>query len=134
VNTAGPTVTSVSLLKARHRISGLVIQFSGALSGGSAGNAVNYSVNLLGMRRFARHGFRQLSVGKAVRVNAAAYNPAGHSVTLTFGSKYKISQAFQLRVNSGQGGVSDPAGDPLNSPSRGVAGSDFVATVNPPAT
>jgi hypothetical protein len=133
-STAGPKVTGVSLLKAHHRITGMVISFNGALSSGSASNAANYSVHLLSVRRSLRLAIRLVNTGKSVPISAAAYDPNGHSVTLTFAAKYRASQVFQIRVNSGQGGISDLGGDSLNSPSRGVAGSDFVAAVNSPAS
>jgi hypothetical protein len=112
----------------------MVIHLSGPVGSGSAGNAANYSVHRLSARHSARVAIRLVETGKSVPIASATYDPTGYTVTLAFGSKYRTSQLFDIRVNSGQGGISDPAGHPLNSPSRGVAGSDFVAAVNPNAS
>jgi hypothetical protein len=133
VSSVGPKVTGVSVLKVRHRTAGLVIHFSEAISSGSASNTASYSVHLVVPGRRTRHGIRQASIGKAVGVASAAYDPSGLAVTLTFGSRLAASQVFQLRVSGGVGGISDTAGNPLNSPSRGVAGSDYVASIDPRA-
>jgi len=112
----------------------MVIHFSGPLNSGSAGNAANYSVHRLSVRHSARVAIQVIETGKSVPIASAAYDPTGHTVTLAFASKLRTSQLFQIRVNSGQGGISDPAGHSLNSPSQGVAGSDFIAAVNPHAS
>jgi hypothetical protein len=123
-------VSSVTLLRGHRRITGAVIHFSGAVSDGSAGNTANYSVQLLKPGRRTRHGVRTLVAGKAVGITTASYDPNGHLVIVDFAATIAAHQALQLRISGGQGGISDPSGNPLNSPAQGVAGSDYVITLN----
>jgi hypothetical protein len=123
-------VSGVTLQTTRHKISGLVVSFSKPLSSAGAGNAANYTINLLTLGRRQRNGIRPLKVGRAVVLATAAYDPTGKTVTLTFSTRLSPSQMFQLRVHGGSGGISDQNGNALNSPSAGAAGSDYVFNIN----
>jgi hypothetical protein len=124
-------VSGVTLSTVRHKISGMVLRFNKPLAGGSAGNTANYSLDLLALGRRPKHGQRQFEVTRTLKLAAAVYDPNAHTVTLTFGSRFRAGQMFQLRVSGGQGGITDASGNPLNSPARGMAGSDYVYSSNP---
>jgi hypothetical protein len=126
-------VTGLTVVKVHHRIAGLVVHFSGSVSSGAAGNTANYAIRLLRLGRRTTHGSPMHDTGKTLPIHSAAYDPNGHSVTLTFGSRLTANEWIELRVNGGQGGISDPAGTALNSPSHSIVGHDYVTTVNPRA-
>jgi hypothetical protein len=87
-------------------------------------------VNLLSAGRRQRNGARSTVVGRAVRVASASYNPSTQQVSLTLGATVRTNQMFQLKVVGGSGGITDQSGTPLNSPSQGAAGGDFVYDIN----
>jgi hypothetical protein len=131
VNTAGPVASGVTLQTGRrNKITGLVIQFNTSLAMSAAGNAANYTVHVLSLGRRMKHGLRAVNVGHGVGVSSAQYDPVAHTATLAFGSTLRAGQMFQLRVNGGSGGITDPANHPLNSSSQGAPGSDSVFTAN----
>jgi hypothetical protein len=128
---AGPVVSGVMVQTGRrNKITGLVISYNESLASTSAGNMANYAVNLLSLGRRTKHGARPVIVGRGVGVSSVKYDDAAHTVTLAFGGTLKAGQMFQLRVNGGAGGLTDPASNPLNSPSQGKPGSDYVFTAN----
>jgi hypothetical protein len=112
------------------KVTGLVITFNGPLASGSAGNAANYSFHLLRLGRRSLFGQRQLKMGKQIGVGSVEYSPSSHQVTLSFATRLPRHQMLQVRINGGQGGITDASGNSLNSPSRGVTGSDFVYNVS----
>ena len=109
---------------------GLAVHFSAPLASGSAQNVANYVVNLLRMGRRGRHGAVVIKSVKAVRISAVSFVPGASTVMVTFKSAISAGQAVQLRINSGQGGLTDVNGKPLNSPAASAVGSDFVGTWN----
>jgi len=129
-NSAGPVVSGVTLQKTGHKITGLAIHFNKPLASSSAGNVANYAVRLLSLGRRNLYGERSIKNGKAVRVSAVQYDPNTQVVTLSFHPRLAASQMFQLQVIGGPGGITDASGDALNSPSRGVSGSDYLYTAN----
>jgi hypothetical protein len=70
------------------------------------------------------------SLGRAVGVTAATYDPTTQSVTLALRTPVRSNQKFQLRVSGAAGGITDAAGSALNSTAQGAAGSDFVYNLN----
>jgi Tol biopolymer transport system component len=124
-NAVGPRVASVTVRASRHAIKGVVIQFNEPLALASAGNPANYKVHLLHQGR-TRGGIHRTSVGQAVGVASARYDGSARTVTLAFRSSLKAGQHFQIKVRGGSGGVADPAGNLLNSMSKGAPGSDYV--------
>ena len=104
----------------------IIVKFSDPVAGASAGNPASYGVNLMSVLRRTKRGARQLSVGRAVGISAATYDPSTQSVTLSLSTPLRANQMFQLRVKGTAGAITDTAGNPLNSPSQGTPGSDFV--------
>jgi hypothetical protein len=129
-DTVGPKVSGVTLQTAGRKINGAVIHFNESLAMSSASNSANYAVNLLTPGRRMKHGLRQFKVGRSVGVSSVQYDTSAHTVTLAFGSPLRGNPMFQLKVNGGSGGINDQAGNPLNSPSKGAPGSDYVFTAN----
>jgi hypothetical protein len=127
---AGPTVTGVTLQTTRHWINGVVVSFSKPLSSAAGGNAANYTINLLSLGRRQKNGVRPFKAGRAVALGTATLDSTMKTVTLKFSSRLTLGQMFQLRVNGGQGGITDQNGDPLNSPAPLAAGSDYVFVAN----
>ena len=70
-------------------------------------------------------------MGRAIGVASAAYDSnAAHTVTVTFAAPLRGRPLFQVKVNGRAGGITDPAGNPLNSPSKGAAGTDYTFMSN----
>jgi len=129
-NTAGPTVSGATLQTTRHKITGMVLSFTKPLASASASNTANYTVNLVSLGRRLNHGLRPLKIGRAIGITSAAYNATAQTVTLTFSARLSPSQMFQLRASGAPGSVTDQNGHPLNSPSQGAPGSDYLYTAN----
>jgi hypothetical protein len=125
-STAGPIVSNVAVRTARRRIAAIIITFNVPIAGTPAGSVANYGVHLLNRGRRQKNGVHQTDVGRAVAISAATYDPSGPSVTLTLSKRLRSNQRFQLSVNGGSGGVTDQAGNPLNSPASGAPGNSFV--------
>jgi hypothetical protein len=70
-------------------------------------------------------------MGFTVAISRARYDPSAHTVTLVFGAPLHTKKSLQLKVLGGSGGITDSAGNALNSLHRGAAGADFVGTLNP---
>jgi hypothetical protein len=119
-------VAKLALRTNRRRVTGVIVSFSDSVAAASAGNLANYTVHLLSPARRTKHGTQVVSLGRAIGITAATYDPASQSVTLALGTPVSSNQAFQLRVSGGAGGITDPSGRALNSPAQGTAGSDFV--------
>jgi hypothetical protein len=130
VNTAGPIVSGVALQKAGRKITGIVIKFNQALSTASASNPASYSVHLLRAGRRLSNGQRQLTPHVTVAIRAPQYDSSARAVTLTFSSRLRAHEMFQLTVNGGQVGITNAAGTPLNSPSQAAPGSNATFTLN----
>ena len=126
----GPVVTGVSLQTSRRRIAGLTIHFNEALAAAGANLPTNYSVRMLVAGRRLGRGIRQASEGRAVKIATSKYDPASHTVSLTFRSPMRANTKFQLKANGGPGGLTDPDGNALNSTSKGAPGRDYVYTSN----
>jgi hypothetical protein len=90
----------------------------------------NYGVNLLSPGHRTKQGLRKTSVGRAIGIASATYDPSTQKVSLTLGTPLRTNQKFQLRVSGGTGAIADQAGNPLNSPSKGSPGGDFVYNMN----
>ena len=125
-STAGPIVSNVAVRTARRRIAAIIISFNVPIAGTPAGSVANYGVHLLNRGRRQKNGVHQTDVGLAVAISAATYDPSGPSVTLTLRKPLRSNQGLQLSVNGGSGGVTDQAGNPLNSPASGAPGNSFV--------
>jgi Tol biopolymer transport system component len=127
----GPTVSSVVLQASRRRITGIIIQFSKALTNATAGNPTNYSVHLVGSAGRSKRGLYQASsVGSAVAINRARYDAATHTVTLLLRTPVSTSQSLRLKISGAANGVTDTAGVPLNGQRKGIAGNGAVFTLN----
>src|SRR4051812_7439877 len=67
----------------------------------------------------------------AIRVGAAVYNPAPHTVTLYPVSRLDLHKRYTLTViGTGAGGVKGVAGNLLDGAGNGRAGSNYVVTVD----
>jgi len=104
----------------------MTLYFNEPLARGSAANVANYTVHLLKQGRRLAYGLRQTKIGKAVGASSVEVASDGQSILLTFSSRLHAGQMFQLRINGGQGGLTDTSGAALNSPSQGASGSDYV--------
>jgi dipeptidyl aminopeptidase/acylaminoacyl peptidase len=129
-STAGPIVSSLALRTTRHRVTSVIVNFSKPVAGTAAENTANYGVHLLNQGHRTKQGVRMTTVGRAVGISSATSDSSGETVTLTLSTPLRSGQMFQLRVNGGAGGITDKAGNPLNSPSAGTPGSDFDYNVN----
>jgi hypothetical protein len=129
-NVPGPAVTGVALQTARHKITGLVISFNKTLADASATNPGNYPMHLMTSGHHT-HGKGQGAMGFTVAIRRARYDPSAHTVTLVFGAPLHTKQLLRLNVRGGSGGITDSAGNALNSSHRGAAGADFTGTLNP---
>jgi hypothetical protein len=122
-------VQSLSLKTTRHKITAVIVRFSGEMDAASAGNVANYAVHLLTSHR-SKHGTRMTSLSRAVGVSSATYDPSSQSVTLQLGAALRPTQMFQVAANGGSGGLTDGSGNPLNGQGPQSSGSNFVYNVN----
>jgi hypothetical protein len=126
----GPFVAKLAVRTNRRRVTGVIVSFNESVAAASAGNLANYTIHLLAPGRRTKQGTQATSLGRAVGITAATYDPTTQSVTLALRTQVRSNQAFQLRVSGGAGGITDPSGNALNSPAPGTAGSDFVLNLN----
>ena len=117
------TVESVSVQKitvGRHKTEQvIVLDFSGDLSPGAAGNAGNYSLATVAKAK---------KKSKRVALSRAAYNDAPNTVTLMTAKKLALSPPLLLTINAA--GLLDAEGRPLDGNGDGQPGGNFVATLS----
>jgi hypothetical protein len=123
-------VAKLAVRTNRRRVTGVIVSFNDSVAAASAGNLANYTIHLLAPARRTKQGTQVTSLGRAVGISAATYDPTTQSVTLALRTPVRSNQAFQLRVSGGAGGITNPSGNALNSPAPGTAGSDFVLNLN----
>jgi Bacterial Ig-like domain len=113
---AGPTVLAVQRFGFHSRPTSLVLTFNEPLNSITAENTASYTI-------VGPHG-------RGVAVNAAVYDPATQTVTLTPSRRLNLHHTYRLIVNgTGPNAVLDTLGLPLNATGFGRPGSDFVTTV-----
>ena len=113
---AGPTVLAVQRFGFHSRPTSLVLTFNEPLNSITAENTASYTI-------VGPHG-------RGVAVNAAVYDPATQTVTLTPSRRLNLHRTYRLIVNgTGPNAVLDTLGLPLNATGFGRPGSDFVTTV-----
>jgi hypothetical protein len=123
-------VAKLALRMNRHRVTGVIVSFNESVASASAGNLANFTVHLLSQARGAKRGTHVTSLGRAVGITSATYDPTTQSVTLALRTPVPSNQKFQLRLSGAAGGITDPSGNALNSTAQGAAGSDFVYNLN----
>jgi hypothetical protein len=94
----------------------LLLSFNGVLDPATAQNPVNYQI--LGPS------------GHGIKVVAAAYDSATHTVTLVPTERLNIHRRYFLTVNgAAPAGLSNPAGVFLDGAGNGQPGTNFVTTI-----
>ena len=122
---AGPTVTDFKLTGPAGSITSIEVDTTGKLDPATANLASNYRIVAVG----GGTGKNRLPAGTVVGVAAASYNAATGAITLTPATPLPAGQLFQIVVNgSAPGGITDLAGNPLNSVVGSTPGSNFDLT------
>ncbi len=125
---AGPVVSSLSVQTARRRITKVIITFNGPMDASSVTSAGNYGIRLLTLGRRPRGGgARPIVAGRVIGIGGTSYDPTTHQAFLTLRSSIPTRMQFQLVAS---GGLIDQNGNTLNSPAKGIPGTDFVYNVN----
>ena len=120
--TVGPTVTDIKLIGPVGSVSSLEVDTTGNLAPSTATDVHNYKLVALGGA-----GKAGIPAGQMVPVRLAAYNASTGAVLLTPSIPLPGNEFFRVTVvGSTPGGVSDRAGNPLNSVAGTTPGSDFV--------
>jgi hypothetical protein len=97
----------------------IVIQFSGAVNGGTAANVANYELEVV--QKGKHHPKKLLALAQA------AYDALTHSVTLRTRQPLASNQAYHLRIVAA--GLLDTQGRSLDGDRDGHSGGDFGATL-----
>ena len=120
----GPTVVNVQRFGILSQPTVLVLTFSGPLDSARASDVSNYRIVARG---------KSGRTGPAIPVTSATYDAATQTVTLQFGGRLSLNNAYQLTVfGATPGGLTDTSGTPLDGVGRGVAGpgSDYTRTID----
>jgi hypothetical protein len=117
------TVESVQLVRnKRHRVTGILIGFSGEINAAQAQNLAEYRLVKAGKR-----GSFTAKHTKLIKLRAAAYNGTSDTVTLTPKKPFALTKPVQLQV-SGQppSGLDDTLGRLIDGNHSGQPGSNAV--------
>ena len=108
----------------------LVLQFSGALNAGAAGNANAYQLaQIIKVKATGKGKHRQpprTKLGRPVAPASAVYNASNDSVTLTPRGKLNLAKPEELIINAAL--VTDTLGRPIDGNDDGQPGGNYVAT------
>jgi parallel beta-helix repeat protein len=116
---AAPTVQNLQRFGFHAQPTTFVLTFSTPLDPTSAQNVANYRLNAVSGQ----------TVGRAIRIRAAIYDPTTNTVTLEPASRVYLFGHYQLVVNgSTPTGVAGATGLLLDGRGNGVPGSDYLAT------
>ena len=121
----GPTVADLKLYGPASGITGIEIDTTGNLDATTATNTANYGIIALG-----GGGKNGVPYGRAIPVSLAVYNPATGAVLLIPSTPLPANELFLVVINgTGVSGVSDRAGNPLNSTFGTTPGSNYALNV-----
>jgi hypothetical protein len=127
--TAGPlvTVTSVQVAKnKKHMVTGITVDFSGALNATIADNVATYRLAMPGKK-----GSFTAKNARVVKLKSAVFSGAVDAVTLTPKKPFAVKKPVQLVVD-GQppAGLKDTFGRFIDGGHTGQPGSNAVAVIN----
>jgi virginiamycin B lyase len=118
VSASGPVVTGVQRFGFHAHPTTLVLTFNTRLDPARAERPGNYEIVALDGPRHA------------IPVERAVYDAALHTVTLSPVHRLNLHRRYRLTViGTGPNAVTDTFGDPLNDPTPGDAGSNFITTL-----
>ena len=122
-DTTGPRVTGLQRFGFHAQTTRLVLAFDEGLAQAGASNLTNY--RLVAAGRDGRFGTRDDVV---IALAAATYDPTTQSVTLVTRRPLPIRRPYRLTVQGGPGGLTDLAGNSLNSDGSTTPASNAVVS------
>ncbi len=121
------TLTNVELVKKKHKVTEVLLVFSGALNSTEASTIDEYGLVMAGKKNsFTAKG------AKPITLLSAAYNAAENTVTLTPRKPFKVTKPVQLVVHgTGSPELHDSQGRLIDGDHNGTAGGDAQAVITP---
>jgi hypothetical protein len=117
------TVESVEVVKKKHKVTEVLVVFSGALNATEAESIAEYDLITVGKK-----GSFTAKSAKAIKLRAAAYNSSTNTVTLTPRKAFALSKKVELVVNgTAPSGLEDSYGRLIDGNNDGQAGGNATA-------
>ncbi len=118
------TLDGVQIIKnKKHRVTEILIDFSGSLNATEAVNIAEYELIVAG-----KHGSFTGKGTKVLKLRSAVYS--GNTVAITPTKSFVIKKPVELLVNGAPGGLEDSSGRLIDGNHDGQAGGNAVAVLN----
>ncbi len=119
------TLDTINDITKKHKLTGIVLNFSGALDSTEAQTISTYSLIFAGKK----NSFTAKNA-KKIKLSSAAYNSSADSVTLTLKKPLKLTKPLEVVVDGvGSSGLHDAEGRLIDGANNGQAGSNAVGTI-----